>query len=83
MDEVAAGVAVVAAAAAAAFANLSTLSASFICRAGILGMLRNWKSVDELRLGGLDQDPDPAEWEVYGDSSERELLREGIDSGCK
>jgi hypothetical protein len=76
---VAAGVAT----AAAAFASLSTLSASLIRRGDRLGMPRKWESVDALRLGGLDQDADAAEEEEYGDSSERELLREGMDSGCK
>ena len=41
-------------------------------------MLRKWApSPDALRLGGLEDHV--AE---YGDSS-RELLREGMDSGCK
>jgi hypothetical protein len=71
---VAAGVA-----AAAAFASLSTLSASLMCRGDRLGMLRNWESVDELRLGGFDHDAE--EKNEYGDSFERELLREGMDSG--
>ena len=43
-------------------------------------MLRKcWASPDALRLGGLEEDHDVAE---YGDPS-RELLREGMDSGCK
>ena len=63
--------------AAAAIASLSRLSASLICSGEKPGMLRKWASPDALRLGGVDDHV--AE---YRDPS-RELLREGMDSGCK
>jgi hypothetical protein len=69
--------------AAAAFANLSTLSASLMCCAGGPGMLRKCGPMDELRLGVVaDQVVDVADWE-YGDSSARELLRDGMDRGWR
>lgn len=84
VDEAVAVAAGVAALAAAAFASLSTLSASLMCRGDKSGMLRNCESVDPLRLGGLDQDANVADCEdVYGDESERVLVREGMDRGCK
>jgi len=65
--------------AAAAIASLSRLSASLICSGEKPGMLRKWAaSPDALRLGGAEDDH-VAE---YGDPS-RELLREGMDRGCK
>lgn len=63
--------------AAAAIACLSRLSASLMCSGEKPGILRKWASPDALRLGGVDDHV--AE---YGDPS-RELLREGMDSGCK
>jgi hypothetical protein len=67
--------------AAAAVASLSTLSASLMCCGDRPGMLRKCWSPDALRLGVVDREPDVLDCE-YGDSS-RELLREGMESGCK
>ena len=65
--------------AAAAIASLSRLSASLMCSGEKPGILRKWASPDALRLGGVEVEDHVAE---YGDPS-RELLREGMDSGCK
>jgi len=62
---------------AAAIASLSRLSASLMCSGERPGMLRKWPSPDALRLGGAEDHV--AE---YGDPS-RELLRDGMESGCK
>jgi hypothetical protein len=72
------------AAAAAAFASLSTLSASLMCGVDGPGMPRKWVPSDVLRLGeaAADQGADEADWES-GDASDPELLREGMESGCK
>jgi hypothetical protein len=43
-------------------------------------MLRKWGPSDDLRLGGEDQAGDEEVCE-YGDSSDIELLREGMESG--
>jgi hypothetical protein len=77
-------VAAVAVAAAAAFASLSTLSASLMCGVDGPGMPRKCVPSDALRLGeaAADQEADEADWEC-GDSSDAELLREGMESGCK
>jgi hypothetical protein len=67
-------------AAAAAFASLSTLSASLICGVDGPGMPRKWVPVLDLRLGVV---ADQAVDEESGDSSDAELLREGMESGCR
>ena len=70
-------------AAAAAFASLSTLSASLICGVDGPGMPRKWVPPDDLRPGEVvDQAADEEDWES-GDSSDAELLREGMESGCR
>lgn len=66
-------------AAAAAFASLSTLSAYLMCGVNGPGMPRKWELSLDLRLLGVDQEADC----VYGDASDIELLREGMESGCR
>jgi hypothetical protein len=73
------------AAAAAAFASLSTLSASLMCGVDGPGMLRKCVPSDDLRLGVVGEDQAAAgevDW-AYGDPSDIELLRDGMESGCK
>ena len=72
-------------AAAAVFASLSTLSASLMYCVDRPGMLRKWAPPELLRLGVIvDQVVVGAgEDREYGDSSDIELLREGMESGCK
>ena len=67
-------------AAAAAFASLSTLSASLICGVEGPGIPRKWVPPVDMRLGAEE---DWAEDEESGDSSDAELLREGMESGCR
>jgi hypothetical protein len=79
--------AVAAPAAAAALASLSTLSASLMCGVDGPGTPRKWVPWDDLRLGVVGEEDQATalgevDW-VYGDPSDIELLREGIESGCR
>jgi hypothetical protein len=72
--------------AAAAFAPLSTLSASLMCGVDGPGMPRKWVLSDGLRLGVVGEEQVAAAGEVgwvNGDASDIELLREGMESGCR
>jgi hypothetical protein len=77
---------VAAPAAAAAFASLSTLSASLMCGVDGPGMPRKWVLSDGLRLGVVGEEQVASAGEVgwvNGDGSDIELLREGMESGCR